>query len=349
MTAQGFDEFFKRLDATTHRSVTPVVQVLPGVPRAVVFPEYIECFLDAVSPDGFQIVGEQVVESGPLPHGEILGTLQKAIARLAQHRIVSFGVEPLGFLAACLVDGFVEFFHNVEPVENVERGGEHSLDDFQIGLPHVGADDGDGGTALGAKLLEPAGQGTFLAVLDDADEASRTIVDLVDEGHVVVAKGVGDLVDADGGDSFETAVGQAVVHRPFDTAKHGVPLGVELEGGLLPTEMFGPLGQKKAEHVGALVFSIGPRNQLDGDAAPFAIHAAHPVAEAHLDVPKRDEREGAVRRHVIIDGTFALAVRADGSRVLAGDDPDFDHGEKFFANHADLVIHKGLDWMHDAQ
>ena len=38
------------------------------------------------------------------------------------------------------------------------RGGEHSLDNLQIGLPHVGADDGDGGTALGAKLLEPAGQ-----------------------------------------------------------------------------------------------------------------------------------------------------------------------------------------------
>ena len=97
-----------------------------------------------------------------------------------------------------------------------------------------------------------------------------TIVDLVDEGHVVVAKGVGDLVDADGGDSFETeTVGQAVVHRPFDAAKHGVPLGVELEGGLLPTEMFGPLGQEKAERVGALVFSIGPRNQFDGDAAAF--------------------------------------------------------------------------------
>ena len=31
-------------------------------------------------------------------------------------------------------------------------------------------------------------------------------------------------------------------------------------------------------------------------------------------------------RHVIIDGTFAVAIRADGPRVLAGDDPDFDHG-----------------------
>ena len=123
MTAQGFDEFLERLDATTHRSVTPVVQdcLAPGV--LFIFPEHVECFLDAVGPDGFQIVGEQVVEPGPLPHGEILGTLQETIARLAQHRIVSFGVEPLGFLAACLVDGFVEFFHDVEPVENVTRWG----------------------------------------------------------------------------------------------------------------------------------------------------------------------------------------------------------------------------------
>jgi hypothetical protein len=165
----------------------------------------------------------------------------------------------------------------------------------------------------------------------------------------VVANGVGNLVDADGGDSFETAVRQAVVHRPFDTAKHGVPLGVELNGGLFPTEMFGPLGQEQAECVGALVFAFGPRNQLDGDAAAFAIHAAHPIAETHLDVPKGNEVKITVRRHVIIDGPLATAVRADGPRVLAGDDLDFDHGEKFLANHADLVIHKGLDGMHDAQ
>jgi hypothetical protein len=52
---QGFDEFLERLDATTHRPVAPVVQVLPGVPRAVVFPKHVEGFLDAISSDGFQM------------------------------------------------------------------------------------------------------------------------------------------------------------------------------------------------------------------------------------------------------------------------------------------------------
>ena len=318
------------------------------MPGAVVFPKHVKGFLDAVSSDSLEIVGENVLESGSLCHGEILGAFEKTIARLTQHRIISLSVEPFGFLTASFVDGFVEFFDDVKSVQNVECHRQHLLDDFQIGFPHIRADDGNCGTAFYAKLFEPTGEGTFLAVFDDADETFRTVVDLIDESHIVVPQGVGDLVDADGGDSFETAVGQTVVHRPFDTAKYGIPFGMELEGGLSPTEMFGPLGEEKAKCVGAMVFAFRPRNQLDGDAAAFAIHAAHPVAETHFDVPKGDKIKETVRRHVIVDGAFAMAIRADGSRVLAGNDLDFDYGKKFFANQADLVIHKGLDWVHDA-
>jgi hypothetical protein len=42
-----------------------------------------------------------------------------------------------------------------------------------------------------------------------------------------------------------------------------------------------------------------------------------------LDVPKGNEVKITVRRHVIIDGPLATAVRADGPRVLAGDDLDW--------------------------
>lgn len=161
------------------------MQVLPGIPWAVVFSENVECFFDAVSPDGFQIVCEQVVETSSLSHGEIFGAFEEAIARLAQHRIASLRVKSFGFLAAGLVDGFIEFFHNMKSVENVQRCGQHSLDDCQIGFPHVGADDGDRGTALGTKILKPTGQGTFFTVFDDANEASGSVVDLVDQraGH----------------------------------------------------------------------------------------------------------------------------------------------------------------------
>jgi hypothetical protein len=68
-----------------------------------------------------------------------------------------------------------------------------------------------------------------------------------------------------------------------------------------------------------------------------------------LNVPKWDEIKGAVVRHVIIDRTFAMAIRADGSRVLAGDNLDFDDGNKFFTNHPDFVVYKGLDGVHYAQ
>ena len=68
----------------------------------------------------------------------------------------------------------------MKSVEDVQRGGQHSLDDFQIRFPHVGADDVNGGTALGTKIIEPTGQRTLFAVFDDANEATGSVVNLLD-------------------------------------------------------------------------------------------------------------------------------------------------------------------------
>ena len=89
---------------------------------------------------------------------------------------------------------------------------------------------------------QPVTQSFFVAVFDDADQAARAVVDLVDEGHVVVAFGVGDFVDTDGADAVEDAVGEAMFDDPLDAAKDAVPFGVKHTRAVFPTEQAGPLG-----------------------------------------------------------------------------------------------------------
>ena len=61
----------------------------------------------------------------------------------------------------------------------------------------------------------------------DPEEAGAAGFDLIDEGEILVAFGIGDLVDADGVDRPQRAVGQA----PFDHILHRVadfiPAGAE--------------------------------------------------------------------------------------------------------------------------
>ena len=62
----------------------------------------------------------------------------------------------------------------------------------------------------------------------------RSVIDLVNEGHVMVAFGVGDFIDADGPDLFENAVGETVLDDPLHTAKYAVPVGVKYLSAVFP-------------------------------------------------------------------------------------------------------------------
>ena len=168
-------------------------------------------------------------------------------------------------------------------------------------------------------------QAFFVAVFDDANQTARAVVDLVDEGHVVVAFGVGDFVDADGGDEVEAAVGETVLDDPLNAAKDAVPFGVKHPGAVFPTEQAGPLGEEDAKVVGEAVFAAGPGHGFGDDAfAVAAIDAAHGVVEAHGDVPEGDVVEGARLFLGVEGGTGLAAAGAAGAAVFAGLDGDFD-------------------------
>ena len=98
-----------------------------------------------------------------------------------------------------------------------------------------------------------------------------------------------------------------------------------------------------------MVLALGPGNLFDGDAAGFAVDAAHQVTESHRDVPEGDEVEHARRGHVLVDGAFASATRTHRLGVLARDDLDFDDWTEATADQTDLLVNKRLDRVDNAE
>jgi hypothetical protein len=57
---QGASDLLHGLDAGTHRLATPLVQEFACPRGRAVIPELLKCFLERVSPDGLQVVAEEI-------------------------------------------------------------------------------------------------------------------------------------------------------------------------------------------------------------------------------------------------------------------------------------------------
>src|SRR5690606_19755852 len=107
--------------------------------------------------------------------------------------------------------------------EDVQRVGAVVLDQIQIGLPHVGADELDLLAELlanqGKELLEALGR----SLLAHPEQALAARIDLVDQGQILVSAAVLDLIDADGADRIEASRLQAPLHDVLDSMEHLLP------------------------------------------------------------------------------------------------------------------------------
>lgn len=79
-----------------------------------------------------------------------------------------------------------------------------------------------------------------VAVLNDAEKAFASAVDLIDESHVFVAFAVGDFIDTEGGDVLQNAVFEAIFDDPFYRTADSVPIGMEASGCFFPAHPPGP-------------------------------------------------------------------------------------------------------------
>ena len=143
MFTHGAGDLLHRLDLGAHDLPTPLLQKLSGPGGRVVIPKLLKGFLKKVSPDGLQVVAEQVAQPKALFDLQILLALQQQPARFLQQRRHAFPRHAAGFAGADLIQSLVHFRHDVEAVEDVKRLGAFLADDLQVWFPHVGTDEGD--------------------------------------------------------------------------------------------------------------------------------------------------------------------------------------------------------------
>ena len=197
----------------------------------------------------------------------------------------------------------------MEAVEHLHCLRGALCDHLQVGLPHVRAHEVQGCAACGAEPVEEALQGCGLAFASDPQQALAVAIDLIDQRQVALPAAARELVDADGFDVGEVAVGEAPVDGPAHGPMDGVPGGGERGGHLLPRQALGPPGEAPGVGIGQSVLAGGPREGLDPHAAARAGHAAHGVEEDHGDVPQGHEVEAPDRQRVVARGR-APALRA---------------------------------------
>ncbi len=104
-------------------------------------------------------------------------------------------------------------------------------------------------------------------MLSNPQPAAAALVDLVDEGQVLVALVPGDLVDAEGHDVGAVDAGATPDDGHGDGASDTILGDAADRGGLLQEEVLGPAGEGPAEGLAAGVLSVGPRHAFDLDPA----------------------------------------------------------------------------------
>ena len=123
--------------------MNPLIEEFAGSCRAPIIPEPMELFLEQICLDGTQVHLQQFPQFQPLFLREIRFAFQKTPVAFRQDRVLFFLFQSPCFVGPDLVDGFAEFLHDVEAVENVQRLRQFGGDHLQIWLPHVAANEFD--------------------------------------------------------------------------------------------------------------------------------------------------------------------------------------------------------------
>ncbi len=142
-------------------------------------------------------------------------------------------------------------------------------------------------------------QGLNLAIVPDPKKSLSVLIDLVNQGQVVVSPLPLDLVHADGCDTVEIHV----LTAPFDGHLYGTkdlfPARPENLGYLLPAHPLCPSGKKPSIGIGQTMLARSPRNGFDSNTTHGAIHTPHRVNEKDAEAPKGNKLEPAGLEGVI--------------------------------------------------
>src|SRR6266478_9117987 len=198
MIAQRTGDLLHGFDSGSHGLAAPLVEELASPGGRTIFPELLKGFLEKVGTDSLEVVAEQIAQAEVLVVAEILAAAEQQPTGLLKDRGAALAFHAAGFLGTNVVECLVHIGDDVDAVEDMQRLGAVFADEFQIGFPHVGADEGDFGNHVLAHGGEESLKGLDGSLFAYPEKAGDADIDLVDQRQVLVALGVLDLVHSDG-------------------------------------------------------------------------------------------------------------------------------------------------------
>ena len=268
---------------------TPSIQKLSSPSRGNVGPEMLECFYEQESAQSAEGGTFDLTHAPSLARGPVAAFFQECPPHFFEQRVQPGIGAGAGFLAPDFVDGLVEFFDDMEAVENLQSLGEMPGGGIEVGLPHVRADEADALAELGAKNLEEELEGLLGAVGADPQEALAVVVDLVDQRPKLILLSDMDLIYPKGLDAGEVAVLDAVFDDGLHRSINVGPAHAKGSCHLGPRQEARPLGQEESENIADLEFAGGPRQPFDSRPAFTAVDAPGRINQKDEQSPEGNE------------------------------------------------------------
>lgn len=135
---------------------------------------------------------------------------------------------------------------------------------------------------------------------------------LIDQGQVFVSAKDRNLIDPDGGDAAQIAMGQTIIDHVLNGSRDAVPACLENFGNLFPTDSSRPPGQEDLERDRLLVFAFCPRDSFHQDSILGTFDAAAGIPKEDLESPERNVLVVA-RKQSIVHPAFFPTSRANRS------------------------------------
>jgi len=214
MAPQHADDLRHRLDLRSHDLDAPFIEKRPRPIDRPIRPEWLEGFPQQGGADGLEIVAHQVREPHALVGGAMLMSLEQNPAGLGQPGLPAAPPQIVDLRSPHVVDRRAHMLGDVEAVEDVERMASFLRDHLQIRLPHVAADEPEGGGPVPPKPAEERQQGFDAALLADPQQALASAIDLIDERQVPVAALPLNFVDPESPRSRADPHGRGPTLRP---------------------------------------------------------------------------------------------------------------------------------------
>ena len=158
----------------------------------------------------------------------------------------------------------------------------------------------------------------------------------------------GDLIDADGLNRRQVAVGQTPGHGHLHRQEHAVPTRLKRVGHLFPRQSFRPGRQKPGVAFSQWTLATGPGQPFHLDPTLRAVHPSRRINQKDLQAPQRHKLKPAWRP-AIVTGPLATTPRTPAATADTGMNVDLKRRDFASLNPSYRAIHERFEFLHPIQ